>query len=134
MRHYLIPINDNQFKCRICNEIINKDNLYPLTQCKGSNIKNIKVIEPSISRKIYNFSIASIKHIINGMPSCTQEQIDARLDICKSCPLFIRKHGDEGVCGHENCGCDIKSKKQFLSKLGWADQECPIGKWGKIEE
>lgn len=24
-------------------------------------------------------------------------------------------------------------QKIFLNKLAWADQECPVGKWNKIE-
>jgi hypothetical protein len=32
------------------------------------------------------------------------------------------------------CGCNINTKKIFMNKLAWADQECPIGKWGKIGE
>ena len=30
------------------------------------------------------------------------------------------------------CGCNINTKKKFMNKLAWADQECPIGKWKKI--
>lgn len=29
------------------------------------------------------------------------------------------------------CGCNVNRKKVFLNKLAWADQECPLGKWGK---
>jgi hypothetical protein len=29
------------------------------------------------------------------------------------------------------CGCNVNTKKVFLNKLAWADQECPLGKWKK---
>ena len=30
------------------------------------------------------------------------------------------------------CGCNINTKKTFFNKLAWADQKCPIDKWGPI--
>ena len=29
------------------------------------------------------------------------------------------------------CGCNLSRKKIFMNKLAWADQECPLSKWGK---
>lgn len=80
---------------------------------------------PSTFTKYKNFTVSAIKHIAKGMPTCTQEQIDERLDICKGCKWFAGTY-----C--KKCGCACGSGKKFLNKLAWADQECPVGKWGKI--
>ncbi len=87
---------------------------------------------PTITR-LKNFTKAAISHVTAGNPTCTQEQIDARYKICADCPLFIRHGNEAGICSHPKCGCNITREQIFLNKLGWADQSCPIGKWGPIE-
>jgi|TARA_Y100000310_G_C20256945_1_gene611787 hypothetical protein len=82
---------------------------------------------PPLSKRLKNFTISAIKHVAKGMPTCTQEEIDERLEICRGCKWFRG-----GSC--RKCGCACNNNKKFLNKLAWADQECPIGKWGKIEE
>tara|TARA_Y100000004_G_C8790652_1_gene359087 strand:- start:26 stop:289 length:264 start_codon:yes stop_codon:yes gene_type:complete len=77
--------------------------------------------------RIWKFSIAAIKHACRGMPTCTQEQINERLKICKSCPHFTGN-------GCAKCGCNCGGKPKFLNKLAWADQECPIGKWERLDK
>lgn len=27
------------------------------------------------------------------------------------------------------CGCNITNKRQFMNKLAWSDQKCPLDKW-----
>ena len=78
-------------------------------------------------QRLANFVKALAAHIAAGMPTVSQEVIDARLEHCKVCKLFTGE-----VCTHEKCGCNVGDKQKFLNKLAWADQECPIGKWGKV--
>ena len=33
---------------------------------------------------------------------------------------------------HESSSCSIDRLSKLVSKLAWADQECPIGKWPKL--
>lgn len=66
-------------------------------------------------------------HISHGMPKSTQQQINYRFAICNQCERFDHKTS----CCNE-CGCNITNKKQFLNKLAWSDQECPIGKWYSV--
>lgn len=66
-------------------------------------------------------------HIAMGLPKSTQEQINTRHAICVSCEHFNRTKSECYICG-----CNISTKKQFLNKLAWADQECPVGKWNKL--
>ena len=66
-------------------------------------------------------------HVYRGFPKSTPDQIQKRYMICKSCLEFDDKKGECSICG-----CTINTKKVFLNKLAWADQECPLGKWQKI--
>lgn len=93
-----------------------------------------KVTPPPTITRVKNFTKAAVAHFTAGSPTCTQEEIDARFEICKACPLFISKNDGVGVCGHQNCGCNITNTITYLNKLGWADQKCPIDKWGTIEK
>ena len=65
-------------------------------------------------------------HVYAGFPKSSQKEIDERYEICIYCEKFNRVKSECGVCG-----CHLTRKKQFLNKLAWADQECPIGKWHK---
>lgn len=100
--------------------------------CVCENSIKLEAREPNIIQKAVNFAGAVTKHIISGLHKCTQEQIDNRLSICKGCELYIQKENG-GVCGHQSCGCNLKNEQVFLNKLAWADQQCPLGKWSKIE-
>ena len=91
--------------------------------------------EPSLAKKIGNFSFAYAKHLYKGMPTVNQEQLDERLKICKECPLFKKKEAMVGgICTHESCGCTITDEITFLNKIAWADQECPLKKWLQISQ
>lgn len=79
----------------------------------------------TVVQKAMNFAKASAQHAAAGAPKCTDEQIAARFAICESCP-----HLKCGAC--ELCGCPVAREKKFISKLSWADQACPAGKWGPL--
>ena len=77
--------------------------------------------------KIKTFIKSLFFHVYNGFPKSTREQILQRYSICVSCNEYDKKLSECSICG-----CNINTKKIFMNKLAWADQECPIGKWGKI--
>ena len=79
---------------------------------------------PSFLTKVKNFAVASAKHVAAGMPMASDEEIIRRHDICQACEFF-----KDNAC--QKCGCPIVRAKQYVSKLSWADSECPVGKWGK---
>ena len=81
---------------------------------------------PSFLTKIKNFATAATGHIAAGMPMASDEEILRRHDICLGCE-FLKNSS----C--MKCGCPVNREKKFISKLSWADQECPGGKWGKEE-
>jgi len=66
-------------------------------------------------------------HVYRGFPKATIEEINYRFNICNNCEYYDI---NEKIC--QQCGCNINQKKQFLNKLAWADQKCPIDKWDPI--
>jgi hypothetical protein len=81
---------------------------------------------PSFAKKLQNFAKSTVQHVTAGMPMCTEEEIIQRHNVCLGCEFF-----KDDTC--IKCGCPLIRTKQFVSKLAWADQECPVGKWGKIQ-
>lgn len=79
--------------------------------------------------RILTFIKSLIFHIYSGLPKSTQEEINARYNICLSCDSFDNKNSQ---C--LECGCNISNKSIFLNKLAWADQKCPLDKWPRIEK
>jgi hypothetical protein len=79
---------------------------------------------PSFLTKVKNFAVASAKHVAAGMPMASDAEILRRHDICLGCE-FLK----DNAC--TKCGCPVVRNKQYVSKLSWADSECPVGKWGK---
>jgi len=84
----------------------------------------VRTDAPSFLTKIKNFAFASAKHVAAGMPMASDSEIIRRHDICTDCEFF-----KDNAC--QKCGCPVVREKQYVSKLSWADSECPVGKWGK---
>jgi hypothetical protein len=78
---------------------------------------------PTLAKKAKNFAASAAKHLAAGMPRATDEQVAARFAICQGC-----EHFDGRAC--RKCGCPIVRERQFVSKLSWANEKCPVGKWG----
>lgn len=81
---------------------------------------------PGFLAKVKNFAVAAAGHVAAGMPMCTDEEIIRRHDICRTCEFLV-----DNAC--TQCGCPVSRVAGYVSKLSWADQECPVGKWGKVE-
>lgn len=78
--------------------------------------------------KIATFLKSLYFHIGAGLPKSSTREIYQRYEICKNCEHFNKIKSECKICG-----CNISTKKIFLNKLAWADQECPEKKWLKIE-
>ena len=81
--------------------------------------------QPSLLARAGNFATAAARHVAAGAPRCTDEQIAERFAICVGC-----EHYDGSEC--RKCGCPVVRKRQWISKLSWAGESCPVGKWGPI--
>jgi hypothetical protein len=77
----------------------------------------------TLPQKVANFATSAAKHLAAGMPRATEEQVAERFAICQAC-----EHFDGKAC--RKCGCPIVREKQYISKLSWAGESCPVGKWG----
>lgn len=70
----------------------------------------------------WNFARAMARHAASGFTRCTEQQIESRLAICKSCENLVNDH-----C--RLCGCACKAENQLINKLALVSEKCPIGKW-----
>ena len=106
--------------CSVCGKEVNapKEHIV-LAKCKGS------IKEPSLPHKIANYAKAVTKHILTGGNKRTDEEVEERLAICKSCTLFNNERMYCTVCG---CKCNA-NKSAFTNKLRMKSQQCPRGKW-----
>ena len=81
---------------------------------------------PSLLQKAMNFATSAAAHVAAGAPRCSQEQVDARFAVCQTC-----EHFDGKAC--RLCGCPVVREQAFVSKLSWANEKCPAGKWGPVQ-
>ena len=58
------------------------------------------------------------------MPKSSKAEIHRRYMICNGCE-YLNKYKNQCLI----CGCNVTNKKQFMNKLAWLDQKCPIEKW-----
>jgi hypothetical protein len=62
------------------------------------------------------------KWVASGAKIVNQDQLDSRLEICKSCE-FWNQSGFGGTGSCSKCGCSTQAK------LRLATSKCPIDKW-----
>jgi hypothetical protein len=79
----------------------------------------------SLIQKARNFAASAAKHVAAGMPRATDEQVAERFAICQGCEFL-----SGGACS--KCGCPVVRQANFVSKLSWANESCPVGKWGPV--
>lgn len=85
---------------------------------------------PSLRKRLANFTVAAIKHVIAGAPTCDDETIAARLAVCRTCEKFRPDENNPEIGACALCGCPASDLlPRFISKLAWADQTCPLDKW-----
>lgn len=76
---------------------------------------------PPLSQQAMNFVSAATRHLSLGSPKVPTDEEARRHDICKTCDRY--RVADDRC---SECGCFLLG-----SKVAWADQVCPIGKWGE---
>jgi hypothetical protein len=81
----------------------------------------------SLVTKVANFAASAAKHMAAGMPRATDGEVAERFAICRMC-----EHFDGKSC--RKCGCPVVRERQFISKLSWARESCPVGKWGPVAD
>lgn len=82
--------------------------------------------EPPFVEKARTFLSDLGRWALSGFKVTTQEQLDARLEVCQACPYWGGTTGGQLVssrCG--KCGCSGL-------KLALATSKCPLGKWSPV--
>jgi len=80
---------------------------------------------PGLLQRAVNFAASAIRHVGEGAPRCTEEEVAARFAICQVC-----EHYTGSVC--RKCGCGVSGRRGLVSKLSWAGESCPVEKWGPV--
>ncbi len=81
---------------------------------------------PGLLTKALNFTKSAVAHIAAGAPRASDAEIERRFAICQGC-----EHYDGSAC--TKCGCPVVRESRFVSKLAWANEKCPVGKWSPVE-
>ncbi|MCC6492641.1 MAG: hypothetical protein IT424_06445 [Pirellulales bacterium] len=90
---------------------------------------------PSLVRKAANFTRAAVRHQRAGRPEASDETVSQRFAVCQACALYQPQSEVQGTCTHQSCGCALKAVGLAgRNKLRWADQACPIGRWGAVAD
>lgn len=134
------PNNNGTYTCEYCGLVFSKNIRKNCTKFMTHDSSFYATLqnaiqhqqEPSLLQKAWNFGKSALNHAIAGNPTVPEETMKERLEICRSCPLFKPNQNQVGgVCTHSTCGCNIQDNLDYLNKIAWADQECPVQKWGK---
>jgi len=80
---------------------------------------------PGLLERVGNFAASAIRHVGEGAPRCTDEQVAERFAICQAC-----EHYTGSAC--RKCGCGVSGQRGLVSKLSWSGESCPVGKWGPV--
>lgn len=81
--------------------------------------------EPTIAQMLSNFAEAMKDWAKAGFKLVDQTEFTRRLNICRSCPLWMEDaRKGLGKCKHSKCGCT--KIKHWL-----ASSKCPQGRWEK---
>lgn len=78
---------------------------------------------PSTPVKAARFLQTVYRHIRSGRGFLPKEDILKRLAVCESCDQFTGKR-----CNL--CGCCVEGQQNFLNKLAYPHESCPLKKWG----
>jgi hypothetical protein len=105
----------------------------------GLRSGSIEAVEPGVLQKIGNLSRAVARDIAGGRRRTTPAERRRRWSLCMGSAEFAEAYGHEKIgdaptcellrtgrrmsCKHPKCGCNLKTK------IGWADEFCPLKKW-----
>ena len=82
---------------------------------------------PSLPRMAWNYAKAIAKHQATGAKLASEAKIEARLNVCMTCPQ--RTDNRCSVCG---CFLDVGPNERD-GKAVWDESECPLGNWAGVD-
>jgi hypothetical protein len=93
---------------------------------KPQDVKQ-EIAYPSAAEMAKNLASSMKDWAKKGFKIATNEQVEARLEVCRGCEWFDRDAlAGTGRC--KRCGCSTQAKLRI------ATQSCPINLWGPVEE
>jgi hypothetical protein len=115
-----IQIDGGIYRCSLCGtKIESSDYNKPIWPCSGLKTSQS---EPNLIDKIKNFASSLSTHVKNNFVLASDEKIQNRFNICSQCEFFKNNSCTQ-------CGCPINRHKNYISKLSWDREKCPIDKW-----
>lgn len=122
-------IDNNTYKCINCDNEVTVTDEYeepPTLMCRAFLVsKNTEDKPVSFAKKIKHFTESLYGHLQNNLELCPDSVIHERYEICKTCDFF-----ENSTCS--KCGCPLYRDRAYISKLAWANEQCPINKWQKF--
>lgn len=94
----------------------------PQAEENSNNVPENKKILATPTQMIASAGTAALNWVKSGLKTLSDEQIQARLDICKGCDLWD-KDALNGTGRCRKCGCST------WAKIRMASEECPEKKW-----
>lgn len=84
------------------------------------------------AKQIVHYVPALVRHLVEGQPVCTQEEVNQRYAICLTCVHQTFVHG-YSEC--ELCLCHV-NRDLTRNKLYWANEKCPDqpSRWEAIKD
>ena len=120
----MVKVSDGRIPMEICNNcpwasrVINESMLRPTGEQVIAPNPNFK--QPGIIEMGANFVKSTVKHVVGGAETVSEEIYKERLNTCNGCDQ--REGG-----GCKLCGCNIARKAK------WKTNSCPIGKWKEVK-
>jgi hypothetical protein len=108
---------ENESECQCSHARFSYKGTFDKSFCVSCPIAN-KEEGISFAEKLARFTVASAKHIANGLKIVTEEEQIRRREICHGCDKFNR---EDQTC--TNCGCFVPIK------ITWDSERCPLSKW-----
>jgi hypothetical protein len=68
------------------------------------------VAMPGLLERAGNFARSAARHVAQGAPRCTDEQVAERFAVCQQC-----EHYTGSAC--RKCGCGVSGQRGLVSKL-----------------
>lgn len=115
-----IPVGEGIYQCSICGLTLESlDYHKPVWPCSGIKMSQS---EPNLIDKIKHFASSLVSHARNNFTLAPDHKIQDRFNICSQCEFFKNNSCTQ-------CGCPINRHKNYISKLSWDSEKCPIDKW-----
>lgn len=97
-------------------------------------MNDLKIIKKVYNtyRKCIHFGKSLMIHLLFGLRKCSEEQILERHNICRICREFRPNPRIKGAGECNICQCNITAEREFLNKLAWKSEKCPLDKWRRL--